>query len=93
MLLQALEGGIIQNEDGSWDPFSLDDLLHSGAADHLEAIGAVSGNASKEAALQAALDKMQADWASLAFRVLDYKDTGTYIIGGTDEIQVPTSLS
>ena len=56
----------------------------------MEAIGAVSGNSSKEAALQAALDKMQADWASLAFHVLDYKDTGTYIVAGTDEIQART---
>ena len=47
----------------------------------------MSGNASKEASLQAALDKMQADWASMAFRLIEYKDTGTYITGGTDEIQ------
>jgi hypothetical protein len=38
--------------------------------------------------LQKALDKMVADWAAVEFRVAEYKDTGTYIMGGTDEIQV-----
>ncbi|GFH11920.1 uncharacterized protein HaLaN_07505 [Haematococcus lacustris] len=35
-----------------------------------------------------ALDKMEAEWQGLEFRVLAYKDTGTFIIGGTDEVQM-----
>lgn len=31
---------------------------------------------------------MKADWQGLAFRVVAYKDTGTYVIGGTDDVQV-----
>ena len=30
---------------------------------------------------------MRAAWAGLEFRVLDFKDTGTYILGGIDEVQ------
>jgi len=44
--------------------------------------------ATKEASLQKALMKMQADWQDVSFRVVEYKDTGTYVIGGTDEVQV-----
>eukprot|EP00951_Prasinocladus_malaysianus_P022062 scaffold183895_cov39-Prasinocladus_malaysianus.AAC.3 len=30
---------------------------------------------------------MRADWDGVEFRCIEYKDTGTYIIGGTDEVQ------
>lgn len=48
----------------------------------------VGAAASKEAALEKALAKMQADWDGMDFRVVEYKDTGTFVIGGTDEVQV-----
>jgi hypothetical protein len=31
---------------------------------------------------------MKAEWRGLAFRVVPYKDTGTFVIGGTDDVQV-----
>jgi len=37
------------------------------------------------------LDKMHADWDGLEFKIIEYKDTGTYIVGGTDDIQVSMS--
>jgi hypothetical protein len=48
----------------------------------------VGAAASKEAGLEKALSKMQSDWDGVAFRVVEYKDTGTFVIGGTDEVQV-----
>ncbi|KAK9828903.1 hypothetical protein WJX72_002692 [[Myrmecia] bisecta] len=81
------EGGIHQSEAGIWDPFSIDDLLQKGVLEHLEAVAAISSQASKEFSLEKALDKMQADWGGVQFRVVEYKDTQTYIIGGTDDIQ------
>ena len=30
---------------------------------------------------------MKADWQGMTFRVVAYKDTGTYVIGGTDDVQ------
>ena len=88
MFLQDDENSIKQSEQGIWDPFSVDDLLHRGVASQLEALQTISVNASKEYGLEKALDKMHADWDGMEFRVLEYKDTGTYIVGGTDEIQV-----
>ena len=43
--------------------------------------------AAKEASLEKALAKMKADWAGAELRVVAYKDTGTYVIGGTDDVQ------
>lgn len=36
---------------------------------------------------------MHADWDGLEFKIMEYKDTGTYIVGGTDDIQVSMSLA
>ena len=37
--------------------------------------------------LEKALDRMEAAWDGLAFRVLDWKDTGTHVLGGVDDVQ------
>ena len=87
-VLQAGEAGIHQTELGIWDPFSVEDLLQKGVLDHLEAVSTISTNASKEFSLEKALDKMHADWEGIEFRIVEYKDTGTFIMGGTDEVQV-----
>lgn len=91
-VLQEGEAGIHQTELGIWDPFSVEDLLQKGVLDHLEAVSTISTNASKEFSLEKALDKMHADWEGLEFRIVEYKDTGTFIMGGTDEVQVREGL-
>nr|XP_031838488.1 dynein heavy chain 7, axonemal-like [Nomia melanderi] len=48
----------------------------------------ISDSASKEATLEKAIDRMQKDWADLAFTVNPFKDTGTYVIAGVDDIQL-----
>ncbi len=30
---------------------------------------------------------MEAAWDGLAFRMLDWKDTGTHVLGGVDDVQ------
>lgn len=69
-------------------PFSIRHLLQFDLLEQLPKLQVVSAAASKEAALDKALSKMQADWQGVEFRVVDYKDTGTYVVGGTDEVQV-----
>lgn len=88
LLVQDDEDAIKQSEQGIWDAFSVEDLLHKGIASQLKALQTISVNASKEYGLEKALDKMRADWEGLEFRIMEYKDTGTYIVGGTDDIQV-----
>lgn len=69
-------------------PFSIRHLLQFDLLEQLPKLQVVSAAASKEAALDKALSKMQADWQGVEFRVVEYKDTGTYVVGGTDEVQV-----
>mmetsp|Transcript_3023 Transcript_3023/g.9072 ORF Transcript_3023/g.9072 Transcript_3023/m.9072 type:complete len:4073 (+) Transcript_3023:47-12265(+) len=54
----------------------------------LPALEEISASASKEFSLEKALDKMHTDWQPLEFITLEYRDTGTHIIGGIDEIQL-----
>eukprot|EP00898_Chlorokybus_atmophyticus_P003847 jgi/Chlat1/4463/Chrsp29S04567 len=68
-------------------PFSVTDLQAYGIANHMDAVAAISLNASKEHSLERALDKMSGDWSGLEFRVVAYKDTGTFVMGGVDEVQ------
>ena len=68
--------------------FSINDLVGQGIMDKLEQVQRVSTNASKEHSLEKALEKMQLDWDGVCFRVIEYKDTGTFIIGGVDEVQL-----
>jgi dynein heavy chain len=73
-------------------PFSIRQLLQFDLLEQLPQLQVVSAAAGKEAALDKALTKMQADWHGVEFRVVEYKDTGTYVIGGTDDVQVCASL-
>jgi dynein heavy chain len=69
-------------------PFSIRQLLQFDLLEQLDKLQVVGAAASKEAGLEKALSKMQSDWDGVAFRVVEYKDTGTFVIGGTDEVQV-----
>lgn len=80
---------IASTEDGTgFEDFSVQDLLGCNIMGKLESVQVLSTNASKEYSLEKALEKMKGDWEGVEFRVIEYKDTGTFIIGGTDEIQV-----
>ena len=62
-------------------------LLEWGAMDMLEQLENVGAQASKEFSLAQTLKKMVSEWEGLEFRCMPYKDTGTFILGGTDEVQ------
>lgn len=74
-------------QDDAFQPFDFTTLLKHGIEGHYEAVAAISLRASKEAGLERALAAMRADWDGVAFAVVPYKDTGTYVIGGVDDIQ------
>ncbi|EFN75889.1 Dynein heavy chain 7, axonemal [Harpegnathos saltator] len=48
----------------------------------------ISENATKESAVENAIDKMQREWTDLVFTVNLYKDTDTFVIAGVDDIQL-----
>lgn len=60
-------------------PFSISDLQVASIGKHLEAVSRIGTAAAKEASLEKALEKMEADWQGLEFRVTPYKDTGACV--------------
>ena len=47
----------------------------------------IAGAASKEYSLEKALDKMFGEWQPLEFMLKEYRDTGTCIMAGNEEVQ------
>ncbi|KAL2622255.1 hypothetical protein R1flu_002460 [Riccia fluitans] len=68
-------------------PFSTNDLLGYHIMEHIEEVRTVSGQASKEFSFEKTLEKMLKDWDGVKFSVVPYKDSGTFIVGGIDDIQ------
>ncbi|MCO5581018.1 hypothetical protein L7F22_034894 [Adiantum nelumboides] len=67
--------------------FSINDLLDLGIMPKLEEVRSLTAIASKEYSFERTLDKMAAEWNGVVFVVLSYKDSGTFILGGVDDIQ------
>uniref|UniRef100_A0A6I8PKH9 Dynein axonemal heavy chain 1 n=1 Tax=Ornithorhynchus anatinus TaxID=9258 RepID=A0A6I8PKH9_ORNAN len=53
--------------------------------EHVEIISKVAETASKEYAIEQALDKMEKEWIPIVFNVLPYKDTGTFVLKSPEE--------
>uniref|UniRef100_A0A8C5PIE1 AAA+ ATPase domain-containing protein n=1 Tax=Leptobrachium leishanense TaxID=445787 RepID=A0A8C5PIE1_9ANUR len=67
---------------------SLHDVLQLGLEKYLDDLNQISSQASKEYALEKALNKMKADWENVCFVFTPYKDRNTYVLAAVDEIQV-----
>jgi dynein heavy chain len=68
------------------DDLTLNQLLELDAATHIEEILEVTIAAEKEYNLEKTLDNMQKEWESLDFEVKPYKESGTFVVGGIDDI-------
>lgn len=66
---------------------NLDSVVELGLHDHVASIEEVCVAANKEYSLEKAMDKMEVEWEGLSFVCKPYRETGTYIIGGVDEVQ------
>ena len=67
--------------------FSLSRALQLQLLEHMEVIEEISEYASKEYSLEKTLDKMQHEWSGVSFDRMDWRDTGTTILRGIDDIQ------
>ena len=67
--------------------FSIRKLIEYGILDHMEAVENISGVASKEWSMLKTLQKMNKDWDGKEFMCMAYKDSGTFILASTDDIQ------
>eukprot|EP00002_Diphylleia_rotans_P006932 TRINITY_DN1638_c0_g1_i1.p1 TRINITY_DN1638_c0_g1~~TRINITY_DN1638_c0_g1_i1.p1 ORF type:complete len:4126 (-),score=976.49 TRINITY_DN1638_c0_g1_i1:597-12974(-) len=65
---------------------NLKDILAMNLEGHTEAITKAAEYASKEYSIEFALDKMMKEWEPINFDVVDYRDSGTSILRGSDDI-------
>eukprot|EP01105_Mastigella_eilhardi_P018534 TRINITY_DN42_c0_g2_i2.p1 TRINITY_DN42_c0_g2~~TRINITY_DN42_c0_g2_i2.p1 ORF type:complete len:4316 (+),score=1161.39 TRINITY_DN42_c0_g2_i2:1869-12950(+) len=65
---------------------TLQTLLQLGLEASLQIIQQVTELAGKEYVIEAALTKMEKEWEDVKFDVRPYRNTGTYVIRGTDDI-------
>lgn len=67
---------------------TLGKVLTMGLDAYIAQFEGISEAATKEDTLEKGMDKMQREWTDMFFTVNLYKDTGTYVIAGVDEIQL-----
>ncbi|XP_014284130.1 dynein axonemal heavy chain 7 isoform X1 [Halyomorpha halys] len=70
------------------DDLTLAKIFEFGIEEYVSKFEAISDAATKENNLEKALAKMVNEWTDMQFSVLEYRDTGTYIISSIDEIQL-----
>ena len=66
---------------------SLAAVLERNLGSFMSGLEQISAVATKEYSFEKALQKMYGEWKDVQFVTLDYRDTGTQILGGIDEIQ------
>lgn len=68
--------------------FTPRDLVDNGILAKMEQVQVVCASASKEYSMLKTLEKMEVEFAPVEFRTMPYKDTGTFVLGGIDDIQL-----
>jgi len=66
---------------------TLTDVYRLDLKEKEEVIVKVCESAGKEYAIEAALDKMWREWEPMSFEIVPYRETGTFVLKGADEIQ------
>eukprot|EP00958_Prasinococcus_capsulatus_P016076 scaffold1766_cov401-Prasinococcus_capsulatus_cf.AAC.33 len=70
------------------DTLSLSLAIDLGMEQHMAAILEISEYAGKEYSLERTLDQMLSEWNGVKLDYVAWRDTGTYVLRGLDEIQV-----
>ncbi|CAM9108221.1 unnamed protein product, partial [Ectocarpus fasciculatus] len=68
------------------DKFSTEDILAMNLKDSLETIQKIGESAAKEYQIEQALDKMEKEWAEMNLQIHPYRETGTGVLKGVDDI-------
>jgi dynein heavy chain len=66
---------------------SLSSVLERNLSNYMNELEQLSAVATKEYSFEKALAKMYQEWKDVLFVTLEYRDTGTQILGGTEDIQ------
>jgi dynein heavy chain len=68
------------------DKFSTEDILAMNLKDSLETIQKIGESAAKEYQIEQALDKMEKEWSEMNLTIVPYRETGTGVLRGVDDI-------
>jgi dynein heavy chain, axonemal len=68
------------------DSFTTDSILALGLYQQIDYISKISESAAKEYQIEQSLAKMTEEWDQMVLQIINYKDTGTGILKGVDEI-------
>jgi dynein heavy chain len=70
------------------EDFSTQEIVSLNLKDNLELIQKIGESAAKEYQIEQALDKMEKEWENMMLSIHSYRETGTGIIKGVDDINV-----
>ena len=68
------------------DDFTLEKIIELKLEEHAEKVCEISGAASKELAIEEALQAMEVTWSEVTLEIGAYKDRGHFILKGCDDI-------
>jgi dynein heavy chain len=69
------------------DQYTLQWLLDQGVLKHIETVETISTQAQKQYSLKQTMKTMKGEWKEMDLGTMAYKETGTYLIKGTDDVQ------
>ena len=69
------------------DSTSLHDMIEAGLFKIIEALEEIGSAASKEFALETAMEKMKQEWSSICFECVPYRESGVSILAGIEDVQ------
>lgn len=70
------------------DNFTTDQIIAMNLKDSLELIQKIGESAAKEYQIEQALDKMEKEWENMNLNIHNYRETGTGVLKGVDDINV-----
>ena len=73
--------------EGEGEAFTLPRVIELRLGDYMENIVKVGERAGKEYQIECALDKMSGEWADMFLDLAPYRETGTYVLRGVDDLQ------
>lgn len=75
------------------EEITLQQLLDLNASEHIEQIQEITLRAEKQYNLEKSLNMMKKEWESIDVEIKPYRESGTYVIGGVDEVSLSCSMS
>ena len=70
------------------EDFSCEQILAYNLKDSIDLIQKIGESAAKEYQIEQALDKMEKEWANIELQITPYKETGTGVLKGIDDLNV-----